>query len=343
MRASAPHATALLRAMGVHVVMLTGDNRGSARRVAAHCGIAEADTHYGLTPERKMRFVTSETLSLETKWRADDGWAARARRRFHGRATLAMVGDGINDAPALGAADIGVAMGVAGAAAAMETADVALLTNDLARLAESVSLGRECVRKIRQNIAFSVAAKTLVLMLSLAGVTGLAVAVVADVGTALVVILNGMTVLRDDNAASHESREREKEGDEKNKNAATRKSAWFLSALGGRGRAALAGSGAADDFSAFRDAEAEGVCLLVAEEQRDARHDREDRDEVEMVETFGNGKERRALVACANVCCGGGGGSIAFGPFDASKLQSPMGSRLGSSASLSVLSGTSSP
>ena len=345
MRASAPHATALLRAMGVHVVMLTGDNRGSARRVAAHCGIAEADTHYGLTPERKMRFVTSETLSLETKWRADDGWAARARRRFHGRATLAMVGDGINDAPALGAADIGVAMGVAGAAAAMETADVALLTNDLARLAESVSLGRECVRKIRQNIAFSVAAKTLVLMLSLAGVTGLAVAVVADVGTALVVILNGMTVLRDDDAASHESREREKEGDEKN--AATRKSAWFLSALGGRGRAVLAGSGAADDSSASG-AEAEGVSLLVAEDDssafRDsARHDREDRDEVEMVETFGNGKERRAPVACAKGCCGGGGGSIAFGPFDASKLRSPMGSRPGSSASLSVLSGTSSP
>jgi Cd2+/Zn2+-exporting ATPase len=298
MRASAPRATALLRAMGVHVVMLTGDNRGSARRVAKHCGIAEADTHYGLTPERKMRFVTSETLALETKWRADDGWAARARRRFFGRATLAMVGDGINDAPALGAADIGVAMGVAGAAAAMETADVALLTNDLARLAESVFLGRECVRKIRQNIAFSVAAKTLVLMLSLAGVTGLAVAVVADVGTALVVILNGMTVLRDDEShASHESREREKEGDEKNAQEATRKSAWFLSALGGRGRAVLAGSGAADDSSAFRGAEAEGVSLLVAEDDSEsafrdssAFHDREHREEVEMVET--SGKER---------------------------------------------------
>jgi len=351
MRASAPRATALLRAMGVHVVMLTGDNRGSARRVAAHCGIAEADTHYGLTPERKMRFVTSETLALETKWRADDGWAARARRRFFGRATLAMVGDGINDAPALGAADIGVAMGVAGAAAAMETADVALLTNDLARLAESVFLGRECVRKIRQNIAFSVAAKTLVLMLSLAGVTGLAVAVVADVGTALVVILNGMTVLRDDEShASHESREREKEGDEKNATKATRKSAWFLSALGGRGRAVLAGSGAADDSSAFRGAEAEGVSLLVAEDDSEsafrdssAFHDRENRDEVEMVET--SGKQRRAPAACAKGCCGGGGGggSIAFGPFEASKLRSPTGSRPGSSASLSVLSGTSSP
>ena len=134
MRLTSPAATARLRAMGVDVVMLTGDNEGSARRVAKNCGISERDTHFGLTPEQKMRFITSEVDKLDREWRVDTSRLASLRRRFVPRRALAMVGDGINDAPALGAADIGVAMGVAGAAAAMETADVALLTNDLRRL-----------------------------------------------------------------------------------------------------------------------------------------------------------------------------------------------------------------
>ena len=357
-RASSPRAAALLRAMGVRVVMLTGDNRGSARLVAARCGISDEDTHYGLTPEQKMRFVTREVeaLELEHVGVRNDAAFARARRRFVGRATLAMVGDGINDAPALAAADIGVAMGVAGAAAAMETADVALLTNDLARLAESVSLGRECVRKIRQNIAFSVAAKMLVLALSLAGVTGLAVAVVADVGTTLVVILNGMTVLRDESVSGGESRERLREPsgrrDEKKssfakKTSSPEKGAWFLSALGGPGRAVLGPPGAADVPAG--DAELESVCLLVGSEPYGVKDSGLMRSNasLEMVKTARNGAETPPRIrACAEGCCGDGGSGgkpLAFGPFDASMLRSPTGSRSGSSASLNLLSGTNSP
>jgi Cd2+/Zn2+-exporting ATPase len=86
-------------------------------------------------------------------------------------------------------------MGVVGSAAAMETADVALLTNDLSRVAEAIAIGHLCLVKIRQNITFSIVAKGIVLLLSLMGYTGLWEAVVTDMGTALVVILNGMTVL----------------------------------------------------------------------------------------------------------------------------------------------------
>jgi hypothetical protein len=233
----------------------------------------------------------------------------------------------------------------------LETADVALLTNDLARLAESVSLGRECVRKIRQNIAFSMAAKALVLALSLAGVTGLAVAVVADVGTALVVILNGMTVLRDESVSGGESRERTREPsgrrDEKKSSFAPEKGAWFLSALGGPGRAVLGPPGAADVPAGG--AELEGHYLLVGSEAYGVMDSGLMRSNasLEMAETARNGAETPPLVgACAKGCCGGGGSGrkpLAFGPFEASMLRPPTGSKQGSSASLNLPSGTSSP
>ena len=313
LRLTSPAATARLRGMGVEVVMLTGDNEGSALRVAALCGIAQRDTHYGMTPEQKMRFVASEVESLDKAWRADTSRFGKLRRRFVPRRALAMVGDGINDAPALGAADIGVAMGVAGAAAAMETADVALLTNDLQRLAETIELGRECVSKIRQNIAFSVIAKTLVLALSLAGVTGLAVAVVADVGTALVVILNGMTVLRseDPGAKNHAAANADAAGE---KPGSAVSGAWFFSLFGGRGRAVLRDDANVNDVN---EKSIDKVGLLNASDDRVGSGD------VELVET---------PAACEKGCCGGGGGAVKMLPFDPSRRRSPQ-----------VLPGSSTP
>lgn len=192
LRTTAAGAVEKLRKMGCEVIMLTGDNHGSALRVAAATGIPPADVHAGLSPANKMQDVVARVAQLEAR----AGGTGSLRRRFVGRGTLAMVGDGINDAPALGAADVGIAMGVAGAAAAMETADVALLTNDLSRVAETIAIGRLCLTKIRQNIIFSIVTKAIVLVLSLMGYTGLWEAVVFDVGTALAVILNGMTVLK---------------------------------------------------------------------------------------------------------------------------------------------------
>ena len=193
LRVTAPEAVAFIRARGVEVIMLTGDNQGSALQVADACKIPRENVFAGMTPTRKLEEVVARVAQLKNA----AGDSKSLCRRFNGRGTLAMVGDGINDAPALGAADVGIAMGVAGSAAAMETADVALLTNDLSRVAEAIGIGQMCLIKIRQNIAFSIVAKSIVLVLSLTGYTGLWEAVVADVGTALVVILNGMTVLSD--------------------------------------------------------------------------------------------------------------------------------------------------
>ncbi len=162
-----------LRKVGVpHLVMLTGDEAGAARKVAAEVGMEEVRA--GLLPEDKVAAVTA--------LRDEYGYTA-------------MVGDGINDAPALAAADVGIAMGAAGTAQALETADIALMSDDLTKLPFAVRLARAGMRTIRINVGFSLGLKALFLAAMLAGVGTMWMAVLADVGATLIVTLYGMRML----------------------------------------------------------------------------------------------------------------------------------------------------
>jgi len=153
---------------GVRTVMLTGDNRGVAEVVGSEVGVDEV--HAGLSPEEKVDFIA--------QLGAENG-------------AVAMVGDGINDAPALARADVGIAMGGAGSAQAMETADVVLMGDDLAQLPFVVGLSRETKRVIAINVAFALVIKALVFALAATGLASLWMAIAADVGASVAVILNG--------------------------------------------------------------------------------------------------------------------------------------------------------
>ncbi len=174
-RESADDTVALLKAQGIeHVALLTGDHEAAARAVAESVGIREC--RFELLPDHKLAAVGE----------------LRAR---HG--TLAMVGDGVNDAPALAAADVGIAMGVAGTDAALETADVALMADELAKIPYAIRLSRATTRNIRVNIAFSLALKVGFLVMAVAGAATLWMAVVADMGASLIVIGNALRLLRE--------------------------------------------------------------------------------------------------------------------------------------------------
>jgi len=172
-KASSREAVASLKALGITPVMLTGDNHATATAIAHEAGIHEARGN--LLPEDKLA-------------------AIKALQARHG--LTAMTGDGINDAPALAQADIGVAMGAAGTDTAMEAADVVVMNDDLRRIAETVHLSRATHAVLWQNITLALGIKAVFLVLAVFGNASMWMAVFADMGASLLVVMNGLRLLK---------------------------------------------------------------------------------------------------------------------------------------------------
>ena len=170
---SSREAVASLMALGITPVMLTGDNQATATAIAHEAGIMEARGN--LLPEDKLD-------------------AIKAMQAKHG--LTAMTGDGINDAPALAQADIGVAMGAAGTDTAMEAADVVVMNDDLRRIAETVVLSRKTHAVLWQNISLALGIKLVFLVLAVFGNASMWMAIFADMGASLLVVGNGLRLLK---------------------------------------------------------------------------------------------------------------------------------------------------
>jgi len=173
-RKSSTAVVALLKQTGIqHVIMLTGDNRATAHAVAGMAGVDEYKAE--LLPQDKMKAV-EELLAKYGK--------------------VAMVGDGINDAPALALSTVGIAMGGAGTDTALETADIALMSDELSKLPFTIQLSRKTLAIIRQNITFSLLIKALAILAVFPGWLTLWLAILADMGATIIVTLNSLRLLR---------------------------------------------------------------------------------------------------------------------------------------------------
>jgi Zn2+/Cd2+-exporting ATPase len=180
LRPKATEVVASLREIGIeHVLMLTGDNERVAAAIARQVGID--DWRAGLLPEDKTAAIDS-------------------LRRQHG--AIAMLGDGVNDAPALASAEVGIAMGAAGSDVALETADVALMADDLTRLPAALRLARKALTNIRQNIVLSLVTIAVLVPAALLGYLSLTSGLLLNEGTALLIIANALRLLRDGEAAA---------------------------------------------------------------------------------------------------------------------------------------------
>ncbi|MGH7452001.1 MAG: heavy metal translocating P-type ATPase, partial [bacterium] len=173
-RDSSRDVIAELKKLGIEKsIMLTGDNSATAQSIGSAVGVDEVRSQ--LLPNEKLE-------------------AVKALRELYKR--VAMVGDGINDAPALAIADVGIAMGNAGTAQALETASVALMSDNLGKLPFAIKLSRKALHVIKQNIAISLVLKGIFLALALPGLATLWMAVIADTGASLLVTINGMRLLK---------------------------------------------------------------------------------------------------------------------------------------------------
>jgi len=170
-RPEAKIAIGHLRDLGIGtVVMLSGDNQRVATAVANEVGITEA--RGGLLPADKVSAIN----------------------QLAGRGSVAMIGDGVNDAPALAAANVGIAMGAAGSDVALETADIALMADHIDQLPVAVGLARRASRTVKQNLFFSLAVVAALIPMTILGV-GISVAVIAHEGSTLVVVANALLLL----------------------------------------------------------------------------------------------------------------------------------------------------
>jgi Cd2+/Zn2+-exporting ATPase len=174
LRETGRDVVALLKKQGIeHVVLLTGDHKAAAEDVGRALGFDEV--HHDLMPEDKVAAVRE----LKARYGA-----------------VAMIGDGVNDAPALAAADVGIAMGAAGTDVALETADVALMADDLTKVPFAIRLSRRAMRNIHANVAMSIGLKAAFVVLAVMGLATLWMAVLADTGASLLVTANALRLLR---------------------------------------------------------------------------------------------------------------------------------------------------
>ncbi|MEI3598729.1 MULTISPECIES: heavy metal translocating P-type ATPase [unclassified Oceanobacillus] len=172
-RESSKEVIGKLNKLGIETVMLTGDNQRTATAIGKQVGVS--DIKADLLPEDKLNLIKE----------------LRGKHQ-----NVAMVGDGVNDAPALAASTVGVAMGGAGTDTALETADVALMSDDLSKLPYTVKLSRRALAIIKQNITFSLAIKAAALLLVVPGWLTLWIAIFADMGATLLVTLNSLRLLK---------------------------------------------------------------------------------------------------------------------------------------------------
>ena len=173
----AKDAIAALHRVGVtRTVMLTGDRDAVAQQVAAELGIDEV--HSGLLPADKVT-------------RVEEILAGKSRGEM-----VAFVGDGINDAPVLSRADVGIAMGALGSDAAIEAADVVLMDDDPRKIAAAIAIAKKCLRIVYQNIVFAIGVKAVCLVLGALGIAGMWAAIFADVGVMVIAVLNAIRAMR---------------------------------------------------------------------------------------------------------------------------------------------------